>query len=74
MGSDRPHFQLADVIHQWRRQYRTVDGVSGTDLKEWRTPKVQDDLDAMTESFLELRGERLWPCASGFVEYPRDRA
>ena len=74
-GSSRPHFQLADVTHEWRRRYRTEDGTPGTELKEWRNLKTQDGLDSMAEEFLERRGEQLWPVAGGSLwYYPEHKA
>lgn len=73
MGSDRPHFQLVDHTHKWRREFVTDDGIPGTELKEWRNPKHQDGLECMTEAFLESRGEALWPEMSGFLEYPSEK-
>lgn len=72
-GSDRPHFQLTDLTQQWRRQYRTKHGTLGSELKEWRNPKVQDDFESMTKDFLDNRGPQLWPAGSGFLEYPYDK-
>lgn len=51
--------------------YRTSDGRPGTDLIEWKTPKTQDELNRMAETFIHDagNGERFWPV----LENPGDR-
>ena len=72
-----PHHILTDSTHSWRRRYLTDSGIPGKDLKEWKSPQTQTDLEQMARKFLEDGGygQRLWPMGSIFMKlrYPDNR-
>lgn len=50
------------VFRAFRLKY-TWNGICGTDLRDWSSPKHQVALDEMTEEFLDVQGngETYWP-------------
>lgn len=80
LGSARPHSQLLDSTHWWRRHYTTPQGIAGKELKDWKSPQVQYDLDDLVYDYLKSGqyGEKFWP-AEGLPsprivpEFPKDK-
>ena len=77
---DKSEHDLKDSTQSWRKQYVTSDGTRGKDLKEWRSPKTQNDLLCMTRDFLESGGYGVqhWPTKGiasprQILEFPIDQ-
>ena len=79
-SSAKPHHYLTDSTRLWRRNHINEDGTLGKDLIEWKSPRVQLQLETMTSKYLEEGGygEKFWPCSEGpspieILEYKKDR-
>lgn len=72
---------LASSIHEWRKTYVSSDGTLGKHLLFWSSPKAQEDLRSMAQSYLEFGGNasRYWPpgarseAEGSMPKYPRDQ-
>lgn len=53
---------FTDATHMFRRSYKCSDGTAGSDLTDWNSPRVQQELAAMAMAFLAARGngELFW--------------
>lgn len=73
----RKSTELCNLTHTFRRQYRTAQGILGSELKRWSSD--QQELHNLVVAFLEKdhTGAKLWPATSSKVsgqipQYPKD--
>jgi hypothetical protein len=71
---------FTDTTHAFRKSYKCSNGSAGSDLTEWYSISVQQELAAMAMKFLTEKGngERFWSDSrrwkgDGDLTYPEDR-
>lgn len=72
---------FSDDIRSFGRKFQTSDGLAGSDLLEWKSPRHQAALEEMTDAYLERdkNGYLFWPDDKESVnfnslQYSRDHA
>lgn len=79
-SSDRPHRILQDSTKDWRLNWRTKHGKSGSELLDWYSLKDQSRLQRMVTEYLDEGGygEKFWSTNNqdlqpGIPVYPEDK-
>lgn len=63
LGYHHLQSKLKETTQNFRKQYKTKDGISGRNLIEWRQAKTQEDLYYMATKYLASYRQELWPNA-----------
>jgi hypothetical protein len=79
-ASSRKVDNFMDMVHIFRKNYKTAGGTPGAELKDWNLATVQHELSIMASKFLDEagNGDRFWSETrtwkkDGDFNYPDDK-